>query len=379
MNNKKLEFEKMCEELPGFQKLYESLNSQNFKIIAYQSIAISVLLKKINGKINFSDEDRIALSSAAKNINPDTLEKLNNIAKPETMMKWYRNLVNRKWDFSHKITKPNPGRPRKSLELENLIVKIAMENKIGVKKILGELKKLWPDVVNKQYVKRILKKNGIPIRPNGFDISVFNKFIKDHMRNTWACDFFTEEIVEANTMTTNYTLFFIHHESRLVKIMGSTKNPNNDWVCQQAKNFLYDVDGFPVNPKYLIHDNDGAFTKQFDAIFKSQDMQIVKIPPHSPDCNAFAERWIRSIREESLDKFPIFGFDNLRLTLKEYEDYYNNYRPHQGIDNNIPKNIYFKITPEKIDINKKRKLKSKSFIGGTIKHYFWKYYDKKVS
>jgi len=161
--------------------------------------------------------------------------------------------------------------------------------------------------------------------------------------------------------------------------MVSTTNPNNDWVCQQARNFLYDVDDFPVKPRYLIHDNDGAFSKKFDGIFESQDMEIVKIPPHAPDCNAFAERWIRSVREECLDKFPIFGFDNFRKTLKEYEDYYNNYRPHQGIDNNIPNNIYLKITPEKPDITRKRKLKFKTFINGTIKHYYWKYYDVKVS
>ena len=379
MNSKKIKFDELCAKMPDFRMLYEALDSELMKVNQYLKISLSVLKKNIKGRIKLTSEDRILLSSAAKGINLDTLEKIDNIVKPETMMKWYREAKKSKWDYSDKVKKNNHGRPRKSLELENLIVKIARENKIGVKKILGELKKLWPEAVNKEYVKRILKKNGIPIRPNGFDISLFNKFIKDHMHNTWACDFFTEEIVEGNTMTTNYTLFFIHHESRLVKIMGSTKNPNNDWVCQQARNFLYDVDEFPIKPKYLIHDNDGAFTKQFDAIFKSQDMEIVKIPPHAPDCNAFAERWIRSIREECLDKFPIFGFDNLRLLLKVYEDYYNNYRPHQGINNSIPKNIYYKIILDKIDLDKKRKLKIKTFINSTVNHYYWTYDDNKIS
>ena len=148
-----------------------------------------------------------------------------------------------------------------------------------------------------------------------------------------ACDFFT---VETAWLKTLYVLFFIELGSRRVHLAGCTASPSSAWVTQQARQVSWQIQdrGLPV--RFLIHDRDCKFPAAFDTVFRSEDVTIVRTPVQAPNANAFAERWIRSVRQECLDKLLILGERHLRHVLVGYVDYYNHARPHQGIAQECP-------------------------------------------
>ena len=154
---------------------------------------------------------------------------------------------------------------------------------------------------------------------------------KDHLL---ACDFFT---VETITLKTLYVLFFIEIGSRKVHFAGITTNPNADWVTQQARQFVWEIDEREEPLLFLIRDNDSKFTSTFDAVFESEGLHVIRTPYRAPNANAFAERWVRTVRNECLDLLLIINATHLLRVLKEYiYKYYNVARPHQGIGQRFP-------------------------------------------
>ena len=135
-------------------------------------------------------------------------------------------------------------------------------------------------------------------------------------------------------MATYYVLFFIQIESRKITIAGATEHPNKAWVEQCARN-LTGWDGEFKSVRYLIRDRDSKFTRSFDEIFNSIGIKAVKLPARSPNLNAFAERFVRSIKSECLQRLILFGEKSLKYVLKEYADHYHHERNHQGVDNKI--------------------------------------------
>ncbi len=148
-----------------------------------------------------------------------------------------------------------------------------------------------------------------------------------------ACDFFT---VETAWLTTLYVLFFIELGSRRVHLAGCTKNPTAAWVTQQARQLSWQIQDGAVPARFLIHDRDATFPPSFDTVCISEDVEIIRTPVQAPNANACAERWIRSVREECLDKLLILGERHLQRVLSTYVDYYNHARPHQGLDQRSP-------------------------------------------
>jgi len=149
-----------------------------------------------------------------------------------------------------------------------------------------------------------------------------------------ATDFFTVETVWLQTV---YVLFFIELNTRQVHLAGSTTVPTSAWVTQQARQFVWKLQDSPQSPRQcLIHDRDTKFTASFDAVFESEGIEIVLTLPQARNANAFAERWIRSVREECLDHLLIFSQRSLNNVLTEYVDYYNQARPHQGLHQQTP-------------------------------------------
>jgi hypothetical protein len=137
-------------------------------------------------------------------------------------------------------------------------------------------------------------------------------------------------------------LFFIELGTRRVHFAGCTAHPTGEWITQQARNLTWalqeqhgEQDG-GLGMLYLIHDRDAKFTSSFGRVFEAEGIQIIKTPYRAPKANAFAERWIRSAREECLDKVLILGEEHLRWALLEYVSYYNHRRPHQGIEQCCP-------------------------------------------
>jgi hypothetical protein len=138
-------------------------------------------------------------------------------------------------------------------------------------------------------------------------------------------------------LRTLYVLFFIELGTRRVHISGVTANPTGAWTAQQARQLVWEMEDRKDEFHFLIHDNDTKFTDRFDAVFRSEGMCVIHIPYQAPNANAFAERWVRTVREECLDHLLILNEAHLRNVLREYvEDYYNSARPHQGIGQGIP-------------------------------------------
>jgi len=249
--------------------------------------------------------------------------------KPETLLKWHRELVKRKWTFKHRN---RGGRPRIDLDLETLIVRMAQENpRWGYRRIHGELVKLGFDLASKS-VWNILKRNGI-LPSAQRSRSSWRTFLSHYREQILACDFFT---VETITLKRLYVLFFIELGSRRVHFAGVTANPNNFWTSQQALQLVWMLEELKQNFRFLIHDRDTKFTRSFDNVFRSVGMKIIRTPFRAPQANAYAERWIRSVRHECLDHILIFNNRHLYNVLKEYEGFYNASRPHQGIDQRTP-------------------------------------------
>ena len=251
--------------------------------------------------------------------------------KPDTLLTWHRDLVRRKWTFTKKAPL---GRPPISPELEALILRLANENPSwGYGKIEGELGKLGYDI-GRSTIRAVLKRKHIPPAPERSKRGrTWRTFLAHYKDEIVACDFFT---VETAWLKTLYVLFFIELGSRRVHLAGCTANPTRAWVTQQARQLSWQIQEGVLPTRFLIHDRDAKFPAAFDTVFISQDVTIVRTPVWAPNANAFAERWIRSVREECLDKLLILGERHLQRVLIAYVDYYNQARPHQGLEQQCP-------------------------------------------
>ncbi len=251
--------------------------------------------------------------------------------KPDTLLKWHRELVRRKWTFRKEAPR---GRPAISRELAALILQLARENPTwGYGKLEGELGKLGY-VIGRSTVRDVLKRQHVPPAPTRAQYgSTWRTFLSHYKDQIVACDFFT---VDTTWLKTIYILFFIELGSRRVHLAGCTANPTAAWVTQQARQLSWQLQNRTVPVRFLIHDHDTKFSAAFDTVFTSEHITIIHTPIQAPHANACAERWIRSVREECLDKILIFSEGHLRRVLTAYITYYNQARPHQGIDQQCP-------------------------------------------
>jgi len=247
------------------------------------------------------------------------------IVQPETVLKWHRELVRRKWLQKR-------GRPRMSQELEDLIVQMAQENgRWGYGKIEGELLKLG-FTVSKSTVRDVLKRHHIVPAPRRCSSS-WRHLMSHYKEQLIACDFFT---VETLTLKPLYVLFFIELGSRKVHLVGVTANLNETWVPQQARQVMWELGERNPPCRLLIRDWDKKYIEAFDAVFRSEGIKVIRTPVRAPNANVYAERWVRSVREECLDHLLILNQAHLRRVLKRHTEYYNEARPHQGIGQRIP-------------------------------------------
>ena len=191
-----------------------------------------ILRSKIGKRVPLNDYERSMLVRFGLRIK-DRLEEVISIVKPETLLKWHRRMKKKKWSYDN--TPKRRGRPPKSEETDELVIRLAEENAWGYKRISGEMKKLGHHV-SPGTIKNIFKKHGFPPSPERKGLS-WRKFIQSHMDVTWAADFFTEEVWTLGGLVTFYVLFFIHLKTRRVYIAGCTPNPNSAWTSQQARNF----------------------------------------------------------------------------------------------------------------------------------------------
>jgi hypothetical protein len=277
-------------------------------------------------------------------------------------MGWYRKLVARKFDGSK--SRRYPGRPRINSEIEQLVVRMAKENPDwGYDRIVGAMANLGYRLSD-QTVGNILKRHGIAPAPQRKRTTTWADFIRAHQSVLAGTDFFTVEILTLRGLITYYVLFFILFDSRRVEIAGITHHPNESWMKQIARNVTMDEWGFLQSRRYLIHDRDTKFTDSFRAIVKSGHSEPLKLPTRSPNLNAYAERWVKSVKDECLSKLILFGEASLRRALHEYLAHYHGERNHQGKDN-----VLLFPTNTKAISRVEGPVDCKERLGGLLKYY----------
>src|ERR671936_995899 len=240
---------------------------------------------------------------------------------PQTLLRWHRELVRRKW------TQPQrpAGRPPIDDRVRELLLRFARENPgWGYPRIAGELLKLGLRV-SPSTVRRILLANQLGPAPRRVGPS-WRQFLRQQAASMLACDFFT---VETLSLRRFYVLFFIELESRRVHLAGCTTNPSGGWVTQQARNLSFT--GVFERIRFLIHDRDSKFTAAFDEVFRSEGINVIHTPIRAPQANAYAERFVRTVRAECLDWLLIIGRRHLEHVLRIYTTHYNRERPHRGL------------------------------------------------
>jgi len=250
------------------------------------------------------------------------------LVTPETILRWHRALVRRRWTYPHRRS----GRPRLPHETVELIVRLARENpRWGYLRIVGELKKLGV-TVSKGSIANVLRDHSLPPAPRRAGPS-WVEFIRAQAKGIIATDFFTVDTV---LLRRYYVLFVIEIERRAVHLLGVTANLNGPWVTQVARNFASDLQDSGRRVRFVIRDRDTKFTASFDQVFASIGAATVRTPVRSPRANAFAERWVRTVREDCLDHLIVVSRRQLERVLTEYVRHYNRARPHRSLQLTSP-------------------------------------------
>ena len=320
-----------------------------------------MLRNQIKGRIRLSDGERKTLAEIGKKLGKHALAEVASIVKPDTMLGWHCRLVAQQCDGSQQ--RKAPGRPTIDQEVEALVVRMARENRSwGYDRIVGALANLG-HTVSDQTVGNILKRHGMPPAPERKTTTTWKEFIRTHMDVLVATDFFTAEVWTLGGLVTYNVLFFIHLESREIHVAGVTPHPNEAWMVQVARNVAMEAWGFLSPGQYLIHDRDGKYCPAFQHIIDAAGVTRVPLPPRSPNLNAYAERWVRSIKEECLSRVILFGEASLRHTLTQYVEHFHHERNHQGKGNVL---LFPAVSP---DTARQGPMQCRERLGGLLKYY----------
>jgi putative transposase len=257
--------------------------------------------------------------------------------RPETLMRWHRRLVARRWTYSTR----RRGRPPLERELVALIVRLARENpRWGYQRIAGELAGLGFRA-SATSVRRVLRRHGLFPAPRRGGLP-WRTFLRQQAQSMIACDFLTVDTVWLKRI---YVLFFIELGSRRVHLAGCTSHPDGRWVAQQARNVTMTLAERNQRVRFVIHDRDVKFTGAFDRVFQAEGARVIHTPVQAPNANAYAERFVGTLRRECLDWLLIFTRRQLEWTLRIYIDHYNRQRPHRALDLRPPDPLAKPIVP----------------------------------
>jgi len=319
-----------------------------------------ILRSHVSGRLRLSDPERSTLAEIGKRLGRKCLVEVACVAKPETILAWYRRLIARKFDGSKH--RSYPGRPRLTPEVEALIIRIAQENKSwGYDRIAGAVANLG-HTVSDQTIGNILKRHGIAPAPKRSQSTTWKDFIATHMAVLAGTDFFTIEVLTWRGLVTYYVLFFLHLETRRVTLAGITRHPTETWITQIARNVVDEPAGEVRRCRYLLHDRDAKFGVAFEDVFASEGIDCLKLPPRSPNLNAFAERWVRSVKEECLSKPILFGERSLQRALTEFIAHFHSERNHQGKENAL-------LFPAPIPLSARGTVRCRQRLGGLLRYY----------
>ncbi len=288
-------------------------------------------------------------------------QEVGTLFTPDTILRWHRTLVAKKWDYSKRRTK-KPGRPPVSEEITRLTLQMARENRSwGYDRLQGALANLGHRISN-QTVGNILKAHGIEPAPDRRRQTTWKTFIKSHWDVLGSIDFTTVVVWTKGGLVTYYLLFVMEVATRRIRFAGCTPNPDETWMKQIARNLTEAEDGFLNSRRYLIMDRDTKFTDAFRRILKGEGVKSVRLPPRSPNLNAHLERFMRSIKQEALARTIFFGENMLRTAVRKYLVHYHGERNHQGLDSNL-------IEPGKEVGQANGEIACRERLGGLLRYY----------
>jgi transposase InsO family protein len=320
-----------------------------------------ILRNQITGRVRLTNSERKTLAEIGQKLGKQALKEIATIVTPDTILGWHRKLVAQKFDGS--AQRKAPGRPKVDPELEALIVRMAQENRSwGYDRIVGALANLGL-TVSDQTVGNVLKRHGIAPAPERKTTTTWKEFIRTHMEVLVATDFFTAEVWTLGGLVTYYVLFFLHVGSRKIHVAGVTPHPNEAWMVQVARNVTMEEWGFLAPGQYLIHDRDTKFCAAFQHLIDKAGVESVVLPPRSPNLNAYAERWVRSVKEECLARMILFGEASLRHALTHYVEHFHHERNHQGKGNVLL------FPPVSQDTVRQGPVQCRERLGGLLKYY----------
>ena len=314
------------------------------------------LLRRQVARPRLEDADRVFLAAASRLLNGTGRQSF--FVRPDTLLGWHRRLVRRRWTYAGR----GPGRPATSANVRELVQRVARENpRWGYQRIVGELAGMGVDV-SATTVRAILRQAGIP--PAGKRAGLcWREFLRAQAQSMIACDFFTVETLWLGRL---YVLFFIELGSRRVRVAGCTTNPNGTWTAQQARQLAWSLSERLTPIRFLIHDRDSKFSRAFDEVFRSEGVEIIRTPFRAPKANAFAERWVGTVRRDCLDWVLIVSRRQLDHVLRVYVDHYNTHRPHRALGLTPP-------TPERqlhlVSSHLPDQVRRRDRLGGLIHEY----------
>ena len=303
------------------------LAALRFRSEEFKELEIVVLrhelavLRRQSSRPKLRPADRVFLAAASRLLPRTSWRSF--LVTPTTLLRWHSRLVARRWTYPGRA-----GRPRVGGEIRELVLRLARENpRWGYQRIAGELRGLGLKVASTT-VRKLLKEAGLgPVgERNGLS---WREFLCAQAHSMLAVDFFTVETVCRRRL---YVLFFIELGSRRVHLAGCTANPSGAWVTQQARQLTWTLTERSTQIRFLIRDGDSKFTRDFDAVFRSEGIEIVRTPVRAPKANAIAERFVRTVRSECLDWLLILNRRHLERVLRVFVRHYNGHRPHRSLN-----------------------------------------------
>ena len=302
--------------------------------------------------------DRALLATLLAVIPKARQHRLRLLVTPDTVLRWHRDIVRRRW--AARSIRGKTGRPDTRRNIRALALRLARENPDwGYRRIHGEMAGLGVKIAAST-VWEILKNAGIDLTPRRADLT-WLQFLRSQAEAILACDFFTADLLDG---TQAYVLAVIEHATRRIGILGVTLHPTGAWTAQQARNLIMDLGEQAHRVKFMIRDRGSNYTAAFDAVLADAGIRTVLCNVRTPRMNAIAERWIGGCRRELLDRTLIWNQNHLRRILREYETHHNQHRPHRSLNSAAP----LKPLPEPVDLEQHR-VRRHPRVGGIINEY----------
>jgi putative transposase len=278
------------------------------------------------------------------------------LVKPETLLRWHRQGFRLFWRTK---STGQARKPRISAEMIALIKQMAVENRHwGTKRIRGELLKLGLRA-NRGTIRHYMWQARRELPPQHHGQS-WATFLANHASQIWACDFVQTFDLFFRTV---FLFFIIEHGARRVVHIGVTRTPSDAWGAQQVR----EATPFGTGPRFLICDNDDKYGVQFEHAVAGAGIELIHTPPYSPKANALCERFIGTVRRECLDYILILNEKHIRQVIRAYCQFFNQARPHQGLNQRIPVPANLATPP----VDEPRKVIARLVLGGLHHDYQW--------